>query len=106
MAYAWDVTAALQRAETLPVQRLDAAPLFPWLSVIGIDAVHAAEVDLDRPILVARVADMDGVSLVIDGWHRLFRARLEGLTHLPCHVLDERQEFEIRVFGGRKGHGR
>ncbi|MDG4857078.1 hypothetical protein P8605_02705 [Streptomyces sp. T-3] len=106
MAYCWDVTAALQLAETLPVQRLHAEPLFRWLPLISVDVRHAAQVSLDRPLLVVTVGDLDGVSMVIDGWHRLYRAHAEALTHLPCLVLDEDQELQVRVLGGRKGHVR
>jgi hypothetical protein len=38
-----------------------------------------------------------------DGWHRLAKAKREGVTELPVIVLDEDQEFEVRIYGGDKG---
>ncbi|MEV8546956.1 hypothetical protein [Streptomyces sp. NPDC051572] len=97
------MTAALNAAETLPVKRLPAEPLYPWLPVINVDKDYAASVDLSRPVLVAEVADMRGHTILIDGWHRLYLAYTRGLAHLPCKVLNPEQEFSVRVFGGRKG---
>ncbi|MEU9305728.1 hypothetical protein [Streptomyces sp. NPDC048269] len=76
-------------------------PLYPWLPIIRVDEKHAAHVDLTEPVLVACVADI-GTTMLIDGWHRLYRAQTEGLTHLPCRVIDEERELQARVLGGRK----
>jgi hypothetical protein len=38
-----------------------------------------------------------------DGWHRLARAKQDGVHKLPVIVLDEDQEHEARIFGGDKG---
>jgi len=38
-----------------------------------------------------------------DGWHRLAKARHHGVTDLPVIVLDEQQEYQVRIWGGDKG---
>jgi len=101
--YVWDVAAALTLAEGLPEQRLELAGCFAMLPLIGIDPGHAATVDLTRPVLVVHVQEMSDAPLLIDGWHRVARARDERLTTLPCRVLDADQEFQVRIYGGRKG---
>jgi hypothetical protein len=50
-----------------------------------IDENHAAKADLSRPILF--VPFHDGTSVLVDGWHRLWRAVSEGVESLPCYEL-------------------
>jgi hypothetical protein len=38
-----------------------------------------------------------------DGWHRLAKARDNSVTDLPVIVLDEQQEYQVRIWGGDKG---
>ncbi|MGW7314682.1 hypothetical protein [Streptomyces sp. NPDC054865] len=108
LGYCWDVTTALELAAASPVERLDTKQFYPWLRVISINKRHAAHVDLDDPVLLARIGD-SGTTMLIDGWHRLHRARAEGLTGLPCRVLNEKRELQARIVGGslrRRGPGR
>ncbi|MFD7205907.1 hypothetical protein [Streptomyces sp. NPDC059893] len=106
LTYQWDVTTALTVAETLPEQQLATAPFRPFLSIVHVDQEHAARADLSRPVLVVTVGELDGSTMLIDGWHRLHLARTQGLTHPPCHVLNEEQELQARMFGGQKGRPR
>lgn len=50
-----------------------------------IDESHAAHADLSRPILF--VPFHDGTSVLVDGWHRLWRAVSESVEFLPCYEL-------------------
>jgi hypothetical protein len=81
----WDIKQAKQMVAnrkpsgTIPVKA--ATGFFPMLN---IDAQHAANVDLKRPVIGVKV---DGGVLPIDGWHRLHRAHSEGVESLPMHVL-------------------
>ncbi|MFJ4680550.1 hypothetical protein [Kitasatospora sp. NPDC088783] len=100
-AYRWDVTAAARIAAALPVRELDVTGLPAGL--VYVDAAHAAQVDLEVPVLAVLIGDLDSQVMLIDGWHRVHRARSEGRDRLPCRVLDERQELEVRLYGGSKG---
>lgn len=102
LAYRWDVTAAQQIAAELPVYRFDPQPWFGWLGAIGLNEDHVSTVDLERPLIMVRLREVGGGAMLIDGWHRLARAQREGVTGLPVVVLDEDQEYQVRIFGGDK----
>jgi len=101
--YRWDITKARQIADGLPVRQFNAEPWFGWLGLIWIETDHIAAADLSRPILVALIREMNNAPLIIDGWHRLARAQREGVTTLLVVVLDEDQEYAVRIYGGDKG---
>ena len=113
----WCITRALELITSGPnaahlVERADITRLDPFLPstkpTLGyvkllefpVDPTHAATVDLTTPIVVARLLSAAGDDLgamVIDGWHRIYRARAEGLTHLPAHVLTADTERAARI---------
>lgn len=103
LAYRWDITKAWKIAETLPVRRFNPQPWFGWLGLIQIDEEHLASADLERPILIVKIRELGSSPLVVDGWHRLARAQRDGVADLPVIVLDEDQEYDARIWGGRKG---
>lgn len=105
LAYRWDIAHAKTIADDLPVERFDPQPFFGWLDAVRIDTDHVPHADLDQPLILARVRELGGAAMLIDGWHRLARARREGTTDLPCVVLDQDQEREVRIFGGTKHAG-
>lgn len=102
LTYRWDVTKAWQIAASLPVHHFNAKPWFGWLGLIRVDHNHLHNADLDRPLLVVKVRELGGSALIIDGWHRLAAARHKGITKLPVIVLDEQQEYQVRIWGGDK----
>ena len=102
LAYRWDVTAAQQIAAELPVYRFDPQPWFSWLGAIRLNENLVPTVDLERPLIMVCLREADGAVILIDGWHRLARAQREGAKELPVVVLDEDQEYEVRIFGGDK----
>jgi hypothetical protein len=73
--------------------------------LIGIDPKRASELPtdaLDSPILLATFRmpddnDPDGKldHMVIDGWHRCYRAWLEGWDEVKCNVLTEPETYAI-----------
>lgn len=103
LLYRWDVTKAQQIAANLPVRRFNAQPWFGWLGLIRVDDDHVRTADLNHPLLVVKIRELGGDPLIIDGWHRLAKAEREGVTELPVVVLDEDQEFDVRIYGGGKG---
>lgn len=67
------------------------------LGMISIDWDRAKEADLSVPVIVAHMIEDDSSvhSLVIDGWHRIARATLEGIDVLPAVVLLPNETAEI-----------
>src|SRR6266545_7133896 len=60
------------------------------LLVVEVDQQYAATADLTKPIILVRFVTDSGTDcglLLIDGWHRVYRARREGRTHLPAYLL-------------------
>jgi hypothetical protein len=105
LSYRWDVTRAKEIADHLPVKIMDPRPWFSWLTAVRIDEDHVTSVDVSRPLIAVRIREADGDAMIIDGWHRIARARRDGLEELPVVLLDEAQEREVRVCGGEKGLG-
>jgi hypothetical protein len=56
--------------------------------------------DLNKPIIVAPVSSPSGEFfgwMVIDGWHRVYRALSEGRETLPAYLLNTAAEEAIRI---------
>lgn len=61
---------------------------------------YAATVDLTKPIIVAGIVSDKGSEedkTVIDGWHRIYRARTENLDCLPAYILSVEASIACRV---------
>jgi hypothetical protein len=102
LSYTWDVTAAAREAASEPVRTFEVRSALQLLPFIRVDEAHAATVDLAEPVLLAYVKEV-GSALVIDGWHRVWRAWDQGVRELPCRLLTEEQEARVRLYGGAKG---
>jgi hypothetical protein len=66
----------------------------------GIDKEYAATVDLSAPLLVVRLVNIRGEDhgpQIVDGWHRVYRARTLGMTELPAILLSPEAELAARV---------
>lgn len=84
-------------AKPRPIQQVEVEPVRPWIHLpgsqnlgvlvrqVGIDAA-----DLTIPIIMAE-------SMPIDGWHRLGKALLTGVTHLPCVLLTKAESKKVRL---------
>ncbi|GAA1895167.1 hypothetical protein [Streptantibioticus ferralitis] len=102
LAFRWDVTEAKKLAADLPVHRMNPKGWYGWLGAIRLDEDYVPHADLDRPLIAVRIREADGAAFIIDGWHRLARARNEGRSELPVVLLNEDQEYQVRVYGGAK----
>ena len=60
-----------------------------------LDEEYAKTVDLSRPILF--VPFYDGTSVLCDGWHRLARAVMEGISCLPCYQLTPEEAEQVLI---------
>lgn len=70
------------------------------LLVVEVDHQYAATTDLTKPIILVRFVTDSGTDcglLLIDGWHRVYRARCEGRTHLPAYLLSPATERIARI---------
>jgi hypothetical protein len=61
---------------------------------------HAVGAGLTKPVIFL---PFKGEHLLIDGWHRLYRAVTEGVGTLPCHILTEAEAREILASRKPKG---
>ncbi|MFK0249259.1 hypothetical protein ACIQUM_31560 [Amycolatopsis azurea] len=68
---------------------------------VKVDIEYAmTKTDLTKPIIVALVIGLSGESLgpmVIDGWHRIYRALSEGRETLPAYLLNPAAAEAIRI---------
>lgn len=116
MAWTWCTTYAQQLIDTDPTVIAQAEPC----DIVSADALlglnrepdartislidysrdlnkdYAKGVDLTKPIIIVQ---FDEVIWIIDGWHRVWRARSEGLTHLPAVLLTEEASRRTVVQG-------
>jgi len=58
----------------------------------GFDTAHAMCADLTRPLITARI---DGLELVIDGIHRLYKAWRLGVEQLYAYQLTDAETAQI-----------
>ncbi|MEV4285465.1 ParB N-terminal domain-containing protein [Nonomuraea bangladeshensis] len=104
MAWRWNITTAKKLASArAPQGRIEPTEWAGMLRLVAIDPHHAAEVDLSEPLIVATVPN--GGMLIIDGWHRLYKALTMDVAELPAVVLTAEEELACRIFGGEKGQG-
>lgn len=105
--YLWNATVGRQLAEARMAE---------------IVPIHLADVGMTRAKILEMAPDLDqqkalrfpGVALLtpilfvphngkhvcIDGWHRIFKAVVQGFPVLPAYILTEEEERLIRVGGG------
>ena len=96
----WDVAKAfdLMEAGELEFEEsrigIENAEKMKWMIYCNREHLKTmTEDDLAWPILVATWQDS---TLIIDGWHRVFKALELGMTDLPCYVLSDVSEVYHR----------
>lgn len=83
-----DVTTLSHSIRLLQPKKPDTLPLF----AIDVDPEHAMTTDLTKPLLIAPLLlDSGGTAgnALIDGWHRVYKAHMEGIDTLPAILLSE-----------------
>ncbi|GAA4314670.1 hypothetical protein ACFQY7_36045 [Actinomadura luteofluorescens] len=98
LGWAWDVALAARAATRYPVTHARVSEIG---ALIRVDQDHAETVDLSHPLLAVPPSEV-GTPIVIDGWHRLHKARQTGVTELPVVFLnadDERACPRVRWRG-------
>ncbi|WP_157254888.1 ParB N-terminal domain-containing protein [Nonomuraea typhae] len=104
MAWRWDITIAKKLTEgRAPEGRIEPREWAGMLQLVSINREHAAQTDVSVPLIVATVPN--GGMLIIDGWHRLYKALTTGVSELSAVVLTAEEELACRMHGGEKGQG-
>jgi hypothetical protein len=96
---AWDVTRGneIAKRHTLETFRPADFHMTPeWIrqNYEELDWDYARTADLTRPLLVIPFGEQE--ILLIDGWHRLARAVLEGIEELPMILLTREEADSIQ----------
>jgi hypothetical protein len=113
VAWAFDIRAAQLLLRSHPRETIQ-TEIISWARVVCIDdhdsgrvpliggpdldRAYAMTTNLDEPLIIAtlQAKGKDPEPLLIDGWHRVYRAHTEGLTHLPAFVLTLDESLAIR----------
>ena len=88
----WDVTQAQEIVKDRPVtDMMYPAELDSLGKNVAVDEEYAmAHSDLSAPVIAVVVVIGDAKDFfVIDGWHRIFKARQLGIENIPVHILNE-----------------
>ena len=95
----WDVEAAqaLVAAQPRPAVTIPVPNWAKFLGVMRVEPAHAAGADLAKPVLVVPFL---GGYMIIDGWHRIWRADVEQVERLPAYVLTAAEEKRVRLLTG------
>ncbi|WP_431898380.1 hypothetical protein [Nonomuraea sp. bgisy101] len=105
MAWQWDVSAAKKLAVgRVPDTRVEVAAWAAMARLIGINADHVPNVELDEPLIAVPVPNGEG-PMIIDGWHRICKALRRGVPELDAVALTSDEELACRIHGGEKGYG-
>lgn len=103
MGGGWDVAKAWRIVEAAP-REVEEHPTKAvsggMLGFIAIDKDYAATTDPTEPGIVALVPDAAGRSrggILIDGWHRLWKATELGQELFPVYVLTKAESEKVRM---------
>ncbi len=65
---------------------------------LSVNWDHVPTVDLDTPLIMAWFEGRSQSGrIIIDGYHRLAKARREGIEKLPVYVLSKEESAKVRV---------
>ncbi|RFS85973.1 hypothetical protein D0T12_04860 [Actinomadura spongiicola] len=99
LGWAWDVAAAARASTRYTVTHANVSEIGALGALIRVDADYAETVDLSRPLLAVPLPEVR-TPIVIDGWHRIHKARETGVAELPVIFLDAHDERACRLMGG------
>lgn len=98
----WNASKGYRLIEQAPREVMEFCPAESQIDLahlreryLNLDEEYAKTVDLSRPILF--VPFHDGTSVLIDGWHRLWRAVSEGIECVPCYELTPKEAEQVLI---------
>jgi hypothetical protein len=96
----WDIRKGMEivKRDNIQLETHNVSDLSSLLGFVKINKQHAETVDLQKPVLlgVVRMSGQEGV-ILLDGNHRVYKAKQEGITQLPAYVLELDQTAEIEL---------
>ncbi len=96
----WDVSQAQEIVKDRPVSdMMYPAELDSLGKNVTIDEEYAmAHSDLSEPVIAVQVHIGEAKDFfIIDGWHRIFKARKLGVESIPVHVLNESESERVTL---------
>jgi len=98
----FDVDKAIQILKNKPREpitlKMEQVEGLKWMA--RVDPEYAASIDLDKadPVILAPMKTKDGIRyMIIDGWHRLEKARQLNLEEFPALALTQKETKAIQV---------
>ena len=94
----WDVSSILEDIEQHPevyTIRSLSTDLLADHNDARVSHTRAMASDLSKPLVVAELSE--GHLLLIDGNHRLYKARTLGMESIPCYYLSQQQQQHFIV---------
>lgn len=94
----WDITSILEDIENHPdsyTVRYLPASLLARHNESKVSHTRAMSTDISKPLVVAELSE-DHI-LLIDGNHRLYKARTLGMENVPCYYLTREQQQHFIV---------
>lgn len=101
LATRWDVQKALKMIEDGDILAEGPLQLSGPVQILGLHRVDEeyadklTEKDLERPVIIARQMTVEDepeqFDMLIDGWHRVWKAHQLGFKHLPAVMVDGEQ---------------
>lgn len=88
----WDITQAQEIVKDRPVtDMMYPAELDSLGKNVTVDEEYAmAHSDLSAPVIAVQIVIGDAKDMfIIDGWHRIFKARKLGIKTIPVYILNE-----------------
>jgi hypothetical protein len=106
--YHWNITMGRRIAEVRNEVRFfslkDHGINIPFIhsQYTNLNEAYALTTDLKRPILLIPIGDK---VCLADGWHRLFRAAVEGIDIMPAYFLTEEEASTVLICTLPPGEG-
>ena len=101
MGYEFDLNFFLEKAENLPVQKIERKEL-EWLLDGSEDygSERVVNANLNYPLLVTRLSD--GKLTTIDGWHRFLKACVLKNKNLDIKLVPKEWFYDKKAFAKGK----
>lgn len=98
LPFAYNVTKALEIVgDRAPTRKMDVSGMRNAIDLgRSVDIEHAKTVDVNKPLLLAHHdKSLGGRPLLIDGWHRAYRASEEGIPHLDAVEMTPEETAQV-----------